>query len=91
MNGNRQLIQGWVGCLFCISGNAENSLVHKKTRMCEYLVCKTKFRMPRGNLLLKFSRESKNPYPHCNFPLFCIYLEYEWIDAAAMCWAFCLP
>lgn len=23
MNGNGQLIQGWVGCLFCISGNAE--------------------------------------------------------------------
>ena len=23
MNGNRQLIQGWVGCLFCITGNAE--------------------------------------------------------------------
>ena len=37
MNGNGQLIQGWVGCLFCI------------------------------------------------------YLEYEWIDAAAMCWTFYLP
>ena len=23
MNGNRQLIQRWVGCLFCITGNAE--------------------------------------------------------------------
>ena len=23
MNGNGQLIQGWVGCLFCITGNAE--------------------------------------------------------------------
>ena len=23
MNGNRQLIQGWVGCLFCITGNAK--------------------------------------------------------------------
>lgn len=23
MNGNGQLIQGWVGCLFCISGTAE--------------------------------------------------------------------
>ena len=21
MNGNGQLIQGWVGCLFCITGN----------------------------------------------------------------------
>ena len=23
MNGNGQLIQGWVGCLFCITGNAK--------------------------------------------------------------------
>ncbi len=23
MNGNGQLIQGWVGCLFCIPGNVE--------------------------------------------------------------------
>lgn len=26
MNGNGQLIQGWVGCLFCITGNAEKFL-----------------------------------------------------------------
>lgn len=70
MNGNGQLIQGWVGCLFCISGNAEKFPGTQKTRMCEYLVCKTKFRMPRGNLLLKFSRESKNPYPHAIFRYF---------------------
>lgn len=82
MNGNGQLIQGWVGCLFCISGNAEKFPGTQKD---------TNVRMIVNGILYKFSRESKNPYPHCNFPLFCIYLEYEWIDAAAMCWAFCLP